>query len=71
MVNLLTIFRKEINMNKDILNSNAKILSDMADISVEDATNMLLAAMKAFDVDNLSEEEANTIVDKLNSVSNS
>ena len=54
--------------DKDIINSNAKILSDMADISVDDATNMLLEAMKAFDIDKLNESELNTIVDKLNNV---
>jgi len=54
--------------DKDIINKDVKLLSDMADISVEDATKMLLAAMKAFDTDKLSESELNTIVDKLNTV---
>lgn len=58
-------------IDTDVLNSNAKVLSDMADISVEDATNMLLEAMKTFNVDELSDEAADAIVEKLNSVSNS
>ena len=53
---------------KNIINKDAKILSDMADISVDDATNMLLAAMKAFGTDKLNESELNTIVVKLNNV---
>ena len=56
-------------IDKNVLNSNAKVLSDMADISVEDATNMLLAAMKAFNVDELSDEVADAIVEKFNNIS--
>ena len=53
--------------DKDIINKDAKILSDMADISVEEATSMLLAAMNKYNFE-LSDSEINTIVDKLNNV---
>lgn len=54
--------------DKNIVNNNAKILSDMADINIEDATNMLIEAMKKYDNYRLSESELNTIADKLNNV---
>lgn len=53
--------------DKDIINKDAKILPDMADISVEEATSMLLAAMNKYNFE-LSDSEINTIVDKLNNV---
>jgi len=53
--------------NTDIINKDAEILSDMADISIEDATKMLLEAMEKYNFD-ISESEINRIVDKLNDV---
>ena len=51
--------------NKEILYDNAKVFSDMAEISVEEATNILLQVMKTYGYDI---NELNEVIDKLNEV---
>lgn len=49
----------------NLLNENAKIYANIADISVEEATEALLQIMKTYECD---VNELNEVIDKLNNV---
>lgn len=52
--------------DKELINKNAKIFANIAQISVEDSTKILLEAVKSYNIDDLNQDELNNIIDKLN-----
>lgn len=60
------ILRGKIMDNKDeIIHNNAKMLAKVSEISIEEATDMLLKVMETYE---LEDNELNKIIDKFNEV---